>query len=87
MEKPEYTPLNERATKAVENFQPPSELVAHRMAHFAHVAPRPDNKEGNTEVLDGVTFTHHFVDAPGDAETVLWHYVECGQGELVPHHP
>jgi pimeloyl-ACP methyl ester carboxylesterase len=78
MEKPEYTPLNERAAKAVENFQLPEGLVAKRIAHFAHVTPRAGNKEADTEVLDGVTFTHHFADAPGDAETVLWHYVECG---------
>jgi pimeloyl-ACP methyl ester carboxylesterase len=85
MEKPEYTPLNERAAKAIKNSQPPAELVAQRIAHFAHVTPRPCNKEGDTEVLDGVTFTHHFVDAPGDYETVLWHYVECGpsSGEAI----
>lgn len=25
--------------------------------------------------------THHFVDAPGESETLRWHYVEAGEGE------
>ena len=40
---------------------------------------------GATEILDGVTFTHHFVEAPGDHETIRWHYVEAGplDGETI----
>ena len=34
-------------------------------------------------MLDGVTFTHHFVTASGDYETVDWHYVEAGAGEAI----
>ena len=30
-----------------------------------------------------VTFTHHFVTAPGDAEYLTWHYVEAGSGEPI----
>lgn len=68
----------EELSKQWRNFQPPEDLVAQRIAHFAHVTAGAGNKEGDAEVPHDVTFTHHFVDAPGDAETALWHYVECG---------
>jgi len=75
---PEYTPLPDRASKAIEGFIPTDEVIDKRTAHYAHVKPRSLDKDGDTEVLDGVTFTHHFVDGPGDEETVSWHYVETG---------
>ena len=61
----------------------PGALVAERLAHFADVRPRPADREGDTEELDGVVFTHHFAEAPGDSETVRWHYVETGTGQPV----
>jgi len=75
---PEYTPLPDRASKAIEGFIPTDEVIDKRTAHYAHVKPRGLDKDGDTEVFDGVTFTHHFVDGPGDEETVSWHYVETG---------
>lgn len=47
------------------------------------VAALPDtpvrtNQDGDVEHLGGVTAVHRFVDAPGDSETVTWHFVECG---------
>ncbi len=75
---PEYSELPERASKAIEGFIPSEEKIKARVAHFADVQPRTPDKDGDTEVLDGVTFTHHFVTAPGDYETIKWHYVECG---------
>ena len=83
MTAPEYTPLPERAAKAVEGFIPPEDLINQRVAHFASVKPRDADKDGDTEVLDGVTFTHHFVEAPGDYEMIKWHYVEAGEGEVI----
>ena len=76
---PQYTDLPERAAKAVEGFIPSKDKIDARVAHFANVQSRPGDKEGDTEMLDGVTFTHHHVDAPGDYETISWHYVECGR--------
>ncbi|KAK4940843.1 hypothetical protein LTR10_019115 [Elasticomyces elasticus] len=75
---PQYTELPERAQKAVDNFIPPEALVEERARHFESVQPRSADQEGDTEVLDGVEFTHHFVDAPGDHEFVRFHYVEAG---------
>ena len=75
----EYTALNERAQKAIGGSIPPEKRIDERTAHFASVKPREPDKDGDTEALDGVTFTHHFVEAPGDYEKIRWHYVEAGK--------
>jgi pimeloyl-ACP methyl ester carboxylesterase len=79
----QYTELSERAAKALEAFHPDEELVERRVAKFRDVSPRDPDDEGDTETFDGVTFTHRFVDAPGDCETVRFHYVEAGEGEPI----
>src|ERR1700677_4129417 len=79
----EYSLIPARALAGMKDFFPDEDSIAARYAAFAGVAPRPGDNEGDTEVLDGVTFTHHFVDAPGDHETVRFHYVEAGSGEPV----
>jgi pimeloyl-ACP methyl ester carboxylesterase len=79
----DYSEVPGRAAKALEGFLPPEDLIKQRVAEFAHVQPRESDKEGDTEVLDGVTFTHHFVEAPGDYDMIGWHYVEAGEGETV----
>nr|KAK5447598.1 hypothetical protein LTR18_003179 [Exophiala xenobiotica] len=76
----EYTPLPERAQKIVEAFIPSEEQIEREIAQYAHVKPRAPDKDLDTEVLDGVVFTHHFVLGPGDAEVIQWHYVEAGPG-------
>jgi len=79
----EYSLIPARALAGMKDFFPDEDSIAARYAAFAGVAPRPGDNEGDTEVLDGVAFTHHFVDAPGDHETVRFHYVEAGSGEPV----
>ncbi|MEV5721228.1 alpha/beta fold hydrolase [Amycolatopsis mediterranei] len=78
-----YTELPVRARQAIESFVPPDALVAERLERFADVRPRPEDRDGDTEELDGAVFTHHFVDVPGDHETIRWHYAETGTGEPV----
>ena len=80
---PEYSTLPERAKRALEGFLPPEDEIARRVAEIGEVAPRPFDQEGDRESLCGATFTHHFVDAPGDEETVRFHYVETGVGEPI----
>lgn len=82
-EKPQYTELPERAKKVLETFLPPEQLIDERAKYFEYVEPRNPDEDGAEEKFDGVTFTHHFVDAPGDYEFVRWHYVECGEGESI----
>ncbi|MGI8713932.1 MAG: alpha/beta fold hydrolase [Solirubrobacteraceae bacterium] len=79
----QYTDLPERAQRALETFVPDDDLVNRQTEKFADVQPREPDHDGDTEVLDGQTFTHHFVDVPGDQELVRWHYVEAGEGEPV----
>ena len=78
-----YTNLPERAQKAVDNFIPPDAIVEERARQFASVQARSQDKEGDTETLDEVVFTHHVVDSPGDHELVRFHYVEAGAGEVI----
>lgn len=61
------------------------EEIRDEVAKFAHVKPRSENKHGDTEVLEGATFTHHFILGPGDGEVIRWHYVETGpaDGEVI----
>ncbi|KIW12772.1 hypothetical protein PV08_07959 [Exophiala spinifera] len=81
----QYTELSSRAQQAVDDFIPPDDIVQKRSRHFASVQPRAEDSEGDKEALDGVEFTHHFVDAPGDHECVRFHYVEAGpkKGEVI----
>lgn len=80
----QYTELPERAAKAIKNFLPDQDKVAARAEVFGHVKPRDADKDGDTEVLDRVTFTHHFTQTPGDYELVDWHYVTCGKPNTTP---
>jgi pimeloyl-ACP methyl ester carboxylesterase len=84
MEELEYSPIPERALHALEGFP-----TAHRqdieddVDRFRYVTPRPADSDGKVEVLQGVEMTHHFMQAPGETETISWHYVEAGKGEPV----
>jgi pimeloyl-ACP methyl ester carboxylesterase len=79
----QYTEVPERAAKLIEGSLPDEELITDRIAKFADVTPRVPDAEGATEILDSVTFTHHFVDVDGDAEFVRFHWAECGEGEPI----
>lgn len=80
----EYSQLSERAQNIVDNLVPPHEETEAAANKFSYVKPRQPNKDGDTEVLKGVTFTHHFTYGPGDAERVLWHYVTSGPSDGEP---
>lgn len=43
--------------------------------------PRTPDADGDQENLGQVTLTHRFADAPGDGDTVRWHYVEAGPAD------
>jgi pimeloyl-ACP methyl ester carboxylesterase len=78
-----YSQIPERAAKILESFFPDEGLIAKRVAEFTGVTPREPDADGTTEVLDGVTFTHHTVDVTGDKELVRFHWAECGAGEPI----
>ncbi|KAK5046899.1 hypothetical protein LTR84_007253 [Exophiala bonariae] len=81
-----YTALPPRAEEVVKGQIFLSDgAIREELARFRHIKPRTVNSEGDTEIIEGVTFTHHFVLGPGDGEVVEWHYVEAGpkDGEIV----
>lgn len=78
-----YTDIPERTLAALAGFAPDSAKLEARLPTFTDVTARPGNVDGDTETLDGVQFTHHFVEVDGDIETVTFHYVECGNGEAI----
>lgn len=53
----QYSEVPERAAKNLESLFPDEDLIAERVAEYADVARRRPDTEGETEVLDGVTFT------------------------------
>ncbi len=79
----QYTDLPDRAAKLLETWIPDEQRIAARVAEFRDVEPREPDAEGATEVLDGVTFTHHITDVDGDKEAVRFHWAEAGEGEPI----
>ena len=79
---PDFTfkELSERAEANVFDFSLNSYKMAKLGADLGDIPKREPDKDGDIEVLDGVAFNHHFIDAPGDYDVVSWHYVTCGQG-------
>lgn len=78
-----FKELSDRAKSNVFDFSLNGSQIAKLSAAIGDVPARSPDKDGDTEVLGGVTFTHHFVDAPGDYDVVNWHYVTCGQGQPI----
>lgn len=77
-----YTELPAEARRLLESGHHNPEMVAILDAIAAvPVPPAPDNHDGEAEDIGGLTVTHRFVDAPGESETLRWHYVEAGAAD------
>ncbi|CAN5671589.1 hypothetical protein BH09ACT8_BH09ACT8_39650 [soil metagenome] len=48
------------------------------LAQLPETGPANPNEDGEKEQLGAVTGVHRFVEAPGDSETIRWHFVESG---------
>ena len=79
----QFTEFSERAKANVFDFKLNGDQIAKLSADLEDIPTREPDHDGDAKVLDGVTFTHHFVDAPGDYDVVNWHYVTCGQGKPI----
>ena len=80
----EYSPIPERAERALEGFPTAyRQDIEDDVDRFRSVMTRRADSDGEVEVLHGVEMTHHFVQAPGDSESIGRHYVEAGKGEPV----
>ena len=47
------------------------------------VPPAPETTDGETEDIGGLEVTHRFVEAPGESESIRWHFVEAGEGPVL----
>jgi pimeloyl-ACP methyl ester carboxylesterase len=83
VERFEYTPLPERIRDLPGPDEPAAAILARRIDELRDVGARTPDLEGATEQIDGISYTHHFIEAPGDSELIRWHYVECGSGEPI----
>jgi alpha/beta hydrolase fold len=79
----EYTPVPERlrAGLTIERTPEFRARVEARLAAFADQRAPAANHDAEVELVGDAELVHRFVDAPGDSETVRWHFVEAGTGE------
>lgn len=77
----EYRPVSEAALTLMREGHNHPEMCAILDAVIAEgVPPAPENFDGEVEDIGGLSVTHRFVEAPGESETLRWHYVEAGEG-------
>lgn len=77
----EYRPVSDAALALIREGHNHPEMCAILDEVIAEgVPPAPENNDGEVEDIGGLSVTHRFVDAPGESETVRWHYVEAGAG-------
>ena len=80
----EYRPISDAAKRLLtEGHQNPEMLAILAAIRADGFAPPPDSQDGEEEDIGGLTVTHRFVDAPGESETVRWHFVEAGEGPVL----
>ena len=76
-----YTDLPERLSTELDGEWAGQDLFQRVQALLDRLpdsGPPPTNTDGELEQLGDVTAEHRFVAAPGDSETVMWHYVQAG---------
>jgi len=80
----EYRPVGEAALALMREGHNHPEMVA-TLAEIAAegVPPAPENTDGEVEDIGGLEVTHRFVEAPGEGETLRWHFVEAGEGPVL----
>ncbi|MFD4507673.1 alpha/beta fold hydrolase [Streptomyces sp. NPDC058457] len=78
---PAYTPPPPRIRAGLDDAAGRLSGVDALLAELPKTPPRAPDADGDEEKLGAVTVTHRFADAPGDGDTVRWHYVECGPAD------
>ena len=80
----EYRPVSDAALALMREGHNHPEMVATLKEIAAEgVPPAPENVDGETEDIGGMEVTHRFVEAPGESETIRWHFVEAGEGPVL----
>lgn len=80
----EYRSVSDAAKRLLTEGHQNSEMLAILAAIRADgfASPR-DSHDGEKEDIGGLTVTHRFVDAPGESETLRWHFAEAGKGPVL----
>lgn len=74
-----YTEPPQRISEGLQDSLAAAVQSAHELVTaLGDPGPAQPNRDGETEQLGAVSVVHRFVDAPGDSETVRWHFVESG---------
>lgn len=80
----EYRPVSDAALELMRTGHNHPEMVATLAEIVAEgVPPAPENIDGEVEDIGGLEVTHRFVEAPGESESVRWHFVEAGDGPVL----
>jgi pimeloyl-ACP methyl ester carboxylesterase len=74
----EYTPIPQRVRDGLDKGLSKLATIDEFLGDLPDIPLRPADTDGEQEKLGEVQVTHRFVEAPGDGETVRWHYVETG---------
>ncbi|MBX9639573.1 MAG: hypothetical protein K2X97_07570 [Mycobacteriaceae bacterium] len=74
-----YTEPPQRISEGLQDGLAAAVQSAHELVTaLGDPGPAQPNRDGETERLGAVSVVHRFVDAPGDSESVRWHFVESG---------
>lgn len=74
----EYRPVSDAALALMREGHNHPEMCATIDEVIAEgIPPAPENTDGEVEDVGGLAVTHRFVEAPGESETIRWHYVEA----------
>jgi len=78
----EYRPVSDAALALMRAGHNHPDMVA-TLAEIVTegVPPAPENIDGEIEDIGGLEVIHRFVEAPGESETIRWHFVEAGPTE------
>lgn len=80
----EYRQPSDAALALMRTGHNHSEMVSTLKEIAAEGVPAaPENSDGETEDTGRLAVTHRFVEAPGESETVRWHFVEAGEGPVL----
>lgn len=76
-----YSPLPQRVRAGLEEGFSRLATVDELIVGLPETPPRALDADGDQEQLGNVTVTHRIAEAPGDGESVRWHYVEAGPAD------
>lgn len=84
MERLAFSELSEHATNEIKNSVPSPDAIKESMKPYSGLTAPVPNKQLDTEVLNGITFSHHFTDVSDNYENLCFHWVSTGNTTSEP---